>query len=104
MSAEALEAGKRLLERGSFSFEKYSLAIKGACKAASIPLFTRDGSGTPVATWAIEKGADPASVAAFLNHKSPTTTWRSHAAASQISDHPLLGEVGPGGRLHSPSQ
>jgi len=30
VSVEVLEAGKRLLERGSFSFEKYTLAIKGA--------------------------------------------------------------------------
>jgi hypothetical protein len=29
VSAEVLEAGKRLLEQGSFSFEKYGLAIKG---------------------------------------------------------------------------
>ena len=36
VSVEVLEAGKRLLERGSFSFEKYTLAIKGACMAAGI--------------------------------------------------------------------
>src|SRR6266849_1334498 len=68
------EAGKRLLERGSLSIEEYGLAVKAACRAARIPAFTPGQFRHSVATWAINminKGADPASVAAFLNHQSP---------------------------------
>lgn len=90
VSAEVLEAGKRLLERGSFSFEKYTLAIKGACKAAGIPPFTPGRFRHSVATWAIENGADPASVAAFLNHKSPTTTRRFYATHAVPMKVPTL--------------
>jgi len=77
--AAGMEAGKRLLARGSLSFEKYGLAIKGACTGAGIPPFTPGRFRHSVATWAIEKGADPASVAAFLNHKSPSTTRRFYS-------------------------
>lgn len=40
-----------------------------------------------VATWAINSGADPAAVAAFLGHKSPMTTRRfyaTHAVAAKV--------------------
>ncbi|WP_162159651.1 tyrosine-type recombinase/integrase [Cystobacter fuscus] len=67
------------MERKPFSFEKYPLAIKGACTVAGIPPFTQGRFRHSVATWAIEKRADPASVAAFLNHKSPVTTRRFYA-------------------------
>ncbi|OJH37937.1 hypothetical protein BON30_27665 [Cystobacter ferrugineus] len=40
VSSEVLEAGKQLLERGTFSVKKYGLAIKRACTAASISPFT----------------------------------------------------------------
>jgi integrase len=90
VSAEVLEAGNRLLERGSFSFEKYGLAIKGACTAAGIPPFTPGRFRHSVATWALEKGADPASVAAFLNHKSPTTTRRFYATHAVPAKIPTL--------------
>ncbi|HYO57443.1 tyrosine-type recombinase/integrase [Archangium sp.] len=89
-SAEVLEARKRLLERGSFSFEKYGLAIKGACEAAGIPPFTPGRFRHSVATWAIEKGADPASVVAFLNHKSPSTTRRFYATHAVPTKVPTL--------------
>jgi hypothetical protein len=56
VSAEVLEAGNRLLERGSFSFEKYTLAIKGACTAAGIPAFPPGWFRHSVATWAIGRG------------------------------------------------
>ncbi|MFY0524839.1 tyrosine-type recombinase/integrase [Archangium gephyra] len=90
VSAEVLEAGKRMLARGSFSFEKYGLTIKGACKAAGIPPFTQGRFRHSVATWAIEKGADPASVAAFLNHKSPTTMRRFYATHAVSTKVPTL--------------
>jgi integrase len=90
VSAEVLEAGKRLLERGSLSFEKYALALKGACKAAGIPAFTPGRFQHSVASWAIEKGATPASVAAFLNHKSPSTTRRFYATHAVPTKVPTL--------------
>jgi hypothetical protein len=37
VSAEVLEAGKRLLERGSFSFEKYALALKRGLQGGGYP-------------------------------------------------------------------
>ena len=90
VSAEVLEAGKRLLERGSFSFEKYTLAIKAAGTAAGISPFTPGWFRHSVATWAIERGADPASVAAFLNHKSPSTTRRFYATHAVPAKLPTL--------------
>ncbi len=90
VSAGVFEAGKRLLERGSLSIEKYGLAVKGACRAARIPAFTPGRFRHSVATWAINNGADPASVAAFLNHKSPRTTMRFYATHATPKKVPTL--------------
>jgi integrase len=90
VSAEVLEAGKRLLERGTFGREKYGMAVISACKAAGIAPFTPGRFRHSVATWAIEKGADPASVAAFLNHKSPSTTRRFYATHAVPAKIPTL--------------
>lgn len=90
VSAEALEAGKRLLERGTFGREKYGMAINAACKAAGIPPFTPGRFRHSVATWAIEKGAAPANVAAFLNHKSASTTRRFYATHAVPTKVPTL--------------
>lgn len=43
-----------------------------------------------VATWAINAGADPASVAAFLGHKSPATTKRFYATHAVPAKVPTL--------------
>ncbi|WNG41678.1 site-specific integrase [Archangium violaceum] len=43
-----------------------------------------------VATWAIEKGATPASVAAFLNHKSLAITRRFYATHAVPTKVPAL--------------
>ena len=90
VSAEVLEAGKRLLERGSFGREKYGLAsTRPARRRASRP--SPPGRFRhSVATWAIEKGANPASVAAFLNHKSPSTTRRFYATHAVPAKIPTL--------------
>jgi integrase len=90
VSAGVLEAGKRLLARGSLSIEKYGLAVKAACRAARIPAFTPGQFRHSVATWAINEGADPASVAAFLNHKSPRTTMRFYATHATPKKVPTL--------------
>lgn len=90
VSGEVFAAAKRLLDRGSLSIEKYGLAVKSACKAARIPAFTPGQFRHSVATWAINKGADPASVAAFLNHKSPRTTMRFYATHATPKKVPTL--------------
>lgn len=82
VSAEVLEAGKRLLKRGSFDVTKYGLAVKAACAAAKLKgkaIFTPGRLRHSVATWAINEGADPGVVSAFLNHKNPRTTRKFYA-------------------------
>ena len=73
------------MERGTFGREKFGMAVNAACKAAGISPFTPGRFRHSVATWAIEKGADPASVAAFLNHKSPNTTRRFYSTHAALS-------------------
>lgn len=90
VSAEVLDAAKRLLERGTLSPEKYGLALKAACRAAQVPPFTPGRFRHSVATWAINRGADPASVAAFLNHKSPRTTRKFYATHATPAKVPTL--------------
>ena len=78
--------GSGLLERGTFGREKYGIAVNAACKAGISPS-TLGRLRHSVATWAIEKGADPASVVAFLNHMSPSTTrcfYATHAVPAKI--------------------
>jgi integrase len=102
---EVLAAADLLLERGSFSVEKYGLAVHEARKAANakiledaklskskkkpelIESFTPGRMRHSVATWAINSGADPAQVSAFLNHKNPRTTrkfYATHAVATKV--------------------
>jgi integrase len=84
---ELLGAARRLLERGMFTRRHYGIAINKACKDAGVARFTPGRFRHTVATYAINRGADPASVAAFLNHKSARTTRRfyaTHAAARRV--------------------
>ena len=90
VSQEVLEAGRKLLAHGSLSIERYAAAIKAACGAAGIPVFTPGRFRHSVATWAINNGADPAMVAAFLNHKSPRTTMRFYATHAVPRKVPTL--------------
>lgn len=76
-------AGERLLGRGTFSADRFAKAVKRASRGA----FTVGQFRHAVATWAINSGADPGQVAAFLNHKSPRTTrkfYATHAVAKKI--------------------
>jgi hypothetical protein len=86
-------AGRRLLDRGSVSVPKLNAAIAQACAAAEprpVPAFTAGRFRHSVATWAIEKGADPAAVATFLGHKSPRTTKRFYATLAVPPKVPTL--------------
>jgi integrase len=96
-----LEAAKKLRAHGAISREWYDRAVRAACKAVKLPVPRDDGTdGIPVftpgtlrhsvASWAIEAGADPASVAAFLGHRSPRTTMKFYAVHSSPKKVPTL--------------
>jgi hypothetical protein len=86
-----LEAGKRLRARGTLPIEKYGIALKKSCVDAEVPEIRPGQFRHSVATWAINEGEDPASVAAFLNHKSPRTTMRFYAThAAEEGSHASL--------------
>jgi len=117
VSAPVMEAAKKLLanaqkradEReklrevtgdkklGGFSREWYDRAVRSACAAVKrpdggigIPVFTPGRLRHSVATWAIDSGAEPASVAAFLGHKSPRTTKKFYAVHASPAKVPTL--------------
>ena len=90
VSAPVVEAAKRLLERGDYSRERYGMAVNRACLAAGIPKFSPGRFRHSVATWAMNNDADPASVAAFLGHKSPRTTKRFYATHAVPKKIPTL--------------
>jgi integrase len=97
VSAAVVEAAKRFLAHGAISREWYDRAVREACKSVKrpdgkvgIPVFTPGRLRHSVATWAIEAGADPASVAAFLGHKSPRTTRRFYATHASPAKVPTL--------------
>jgi integrase len=97
VSPEVLEAAKRLRAHGSISREWYERAVKAACAAVKrpdgeigIPVFTPGRLRHSVASWAIDAGADPAQVAAFLGHRSPRTTRKFYATHSAPTKVPTL--------------
>jgi len=92
VGAEVLEAAKRLRERGWPSDSKFPFyqAVESACRAAGIAPFSPGRFRHSVASWAIESGAAPAAVAAFLGHKSPATTKRFYAVHAVAPKVPTL--------------
>jgi integrase len=90
VSREVKEAAEYLRERGTFSTEKFGLAVKRACRAAKIAIFTPGRFRHSVATWAMNSGAERAMVASFLNHKSPRTTKRFYATHAVPAKVPTL--------------
>lgn len=94
---EVLEAAKRLRAHGSISRECYDRSVVAACATVKrpdgevgIPKFTPGQLRHSVATWAIEAGADPAQVAAFLGHRSPRTTRKFYATNASPAKVPTL--------------
>jgi integrase len=80
-----------------FSREWYDRAVRAACKVVKrphskvgIPVFTPGWLRHSVATWAIDSGAGPASVAAILGHKSPRTTRKFYAVHASPTKVPTL--------------
>ncbi len=97
VGADVLAAAKRLRKRGTFGTERYGMALKAACEAAVAAkelkpheVFTPGRMRHSVATWAINAGADPATVSAFLNHKSPRTTRKFYATHAVPTKVPTL--------------
>lgn len=101
-AARATRAGKRAPKEPrdtpvSFSREWYDRAVRSACLtvkcpdgSVGIPPFTPGRMRHSVATWAVEAGADPKAVSAFLGHKSPTTTMRFYASLATVPKVPTL--------------
>lgn len=90
VSKPVLAAAKRTLETGRFDRVHFQKAVNEACAAAKIPAFGTGQLRHSVATWAINAGANPASVAAFLGHKSPRTTRRFYATHATPAKVPTL--------------
>src|SRR5205814_9765688 len=65
--------------REGFSIAWYHRAVLAACKAAGIPSFGPGRMRHSVATWAVNAGADLATVSTFLGHRSSRTTKRFYA-------------------------
>lgn len=99
----ALEAAKRLKDRAREALAKgakegkvrgvtwdahtFNAQIKAACDAAEVPRFTAGQLRASVATWAVNAGAEPGAVSAFLGHRSTATTRRfysTHAAPKSV--------------------
>jgi integrase len=87
VSVEVGRAAEKLLANGAFNRSRLSRHIKEACKKAKVPPLNPGSMRHTVATWAMNAGADPAAVAAFLGHKSESTTKRfyaTHAIATKV--------------------
>lgn len=94
VSPAVLAAARRVLDAGPFDRQKLDKAIRSACAVVKrpdgkigIPAFGPGQFRHSVATWAIDAGADPALVSAYLNHKSPRTTRRfysTHATPAKV--------------------
>lgn len=87
VSVEVAAAARRLQARGELDYFKLREAIHAAGGKFN-PGFMRHSA----ATWAINAGADPASVAAFLGHKSPATTRKFYATFAVPLKVPTIGD------------
>lgn len=74
-SAEALAAAERLRARGTMP-RRPNAALRRACLAAGVEPFTFGVMRHTVGTWAVEEGALPETVSAFLDHADKSTSQR----------------------------
>jgi integrase len=79
VSTKTLNAAQRLHDRGGFSIAWYHRAVKAASRAAGIRPFGPGRMRHSVATWAVDAGADIATVSTFLGHMSARTTKKFYA-------------------------
>lgn len=88
VGTRALAAATRLKKRGEgWDHHNFNAALKAACKAADIAQFHPGQLRHSVATWAVNAGSDPGSVAAFLGHRSTATLkkfYSTHAAPKRV--------------------
>ncbi len=87
VTADVAAAATRLLERGYLRGDELNRAIKRTGAK-----FNPGSMRHSVATWAINSGADPAAVAAFLGHKSPATTRKFYATHAVPLKVPTMGD------------
>lgn len=88
MSARVAEAAQRQRDRGGFANTFYYRAIHKVCDRIGITRFGPGQMRHTVATRAVEAGADPVAVAAFLCHKSASTTLRFYATLASVPPPP----------------
>lgn len=79
---EVLAAAQRLRERRAVP-RYLNRALLRACIAAEVEPFGLGVLRHSVATWAVEAGADPATVSRFLGHKDPRTTRRFYVDVAE---------------------
>lgn len=87
VSGAARDSARRLRERSTVDYFEFRNALR-ATGATFNPGYLRHS----VATAAINAGADPAQVAAFLGHRSPATTKKFYATHSVPARVPTMGE------------
>jgi integrase len=97
VTQDVLDAAIALRKRGHFARDRFEKVVRAACKTVKkpdgetgIPVFTPGRFRHSVATWAIQAGAHPAAVSAFLGHKSPATTKRFYATLATSPKVPTL--------------
>ncbi|WP_338865151.1 tyrosine-type recombinase/integrase [Myxococcus stipitatus] len=91
VSAVVAESAARLRAVGTVDYWALHRELGRASQAAGLKEHLRPGHMRhSVATWAINAGAHPAAVAAFLNHKSERTTKRFYATHAVPAKVPTL--------------
>jgi integrase len=89
VSRGVAKAARRLRSRGAIDRDKFDDEVRAASRACKVD-FMAGQMRHSVATWAVNQGADAASVAAFLGHKSPRTTARFYATHATPKKVPTL--------------
>ena len=89
VSAEVLEAAKRVRARGKISLTQLHKTIRKACEAAGVERFSPGWFRHTIATMATEAGYD-LQVSRFLGHRSATTTRRHYATLATPPRVPTL--------------
>jgi len=77
-----------LRQYGKLTYHPYWKALKKACEKAGVEVFTPGRFRHTAATHAIERGATPEEVAAFLDHKDKRTTMRLYATHAVVPKVP----------------
>jgi integrase len=92
VSIAAGEAARRLRDAGKLDRKLYDAALREANVKAGFKVGTVSGGRFrhSVATWAINRGASPKDVSAFLGHKSERTTKKFYATHAIPTKVPTL--------------